>query len=500
MSDSSKSRKILIRHVSATPEETFRKNTKKAMQARTERPPEDFGASEMGFGGADMQENKMKKKIRIIREQTGKKPVKALNEQLVGSASKGLGSGAKGLKTNLNKMARAIKDLQMSYAGDRIAAVDTTGDKHLRSLTAPADKVKSILQSLSPAEQDTAHRILSLKVSGWQRVRDSKDLIDSINAVADYLSLRSDQIGETLRRWLRDYAQSLKAQKKKLTTFRDVTPQAPKDTPKKDSMVADKKPEGDPTVAAVQSGLIAVDIDVGKDGADGLMGPNTRRAIRQFQQQALGSSGAFGPRSARALINAIESNPGRKAMYAMTLSKLREFEKTRKTLKASQRRTKKGKPAAPKAPEAPEEERSVGDPEQGEIQRRPGKSRSAGRGHRIVWNSKNWAVYDDVTIDVLTGERQPTDKFLNKVSADDPGLAARARRASSGLQAPANESFQLTVGDLKRIINEELKRLDEQANNPNAVKAVQAALNMLGYPQAHIGHPLAVDGGLRSKN
>jgi hypothetical protein len=62
------------------------------------------------------------------------------------------------------------------------------------------------------------------------------------------------------------------------------------------------------------------------------------------------------------------------------------------------------------------------------------------------------------------------------------------------IREEAEETFQLTVSDLKRIINEELGRLDEQANNPNAVKAVQAALNMLGYPQVHIGRPLAVDG------
>ena len=62
------------------------------------------------------------------------------------------------------------------------------------------------------------------------------------------------------------------------------------------------------------------------------------------------------------------------------------------------------------------------------------------------------------------------------------------------IREEAEETFQLTVSDLKRIINEELGRLDEQANNPNAVKAVQAALNMLGYPQIHIGRPLAVDG------
>jgi len=62
------------------------------------------------------------------------------------------------------------------------------------------------------------------------------------------------------------------------------------------------------------------------------------------------------------------------------------------------------------------------------------------------------------------------------------------------IREQVEETFQLTVGDLKRIINEELERLDEQANNPSAVKAVQAALNMLGYPQAHIGSPLAVDG------
>ena len=68
MSDSSKSRKILIRHASATPEETFRKNTKKAKQARTERPPEDFGAPEMKWGAMEEQENNMKK-IRIIREE-----------------------------------------------------------------------------------------------------------------------------------------------------------------------------------------------------------------------------------------------------------------------------------------------------------------------------------------------------------------------------------------------------------------------------------------------
>ena len=62
------------------------------------------------------------------------------------------------------------------------------------------------------------------------------------------------------------------------------------------------------------------------------------------------------------------------------------------------------------------------------------------------------------------------------------------------IREEAEETFQLTVSDLKRIINEELGRLDEQANNPSAVKAVQAALNMLGYPQVHIGRPLAVDG------
>ena len=68
MSVHSKPRKMTIRFQAPSAEETFRKNAKKAMQARTERPPEDFGASEMGFGGADMQENSMKK-IRIIREE-----------------------------------------------------------------------------------------------------------------------------------------------------------------------------------------------------------------------------------------------------------------------------------------------------------------------------------------------------------------------------------------------------------------------------------------------
>jgi hypothetical protein len=149
--------------------------------------------------------------------------------------------------------------------------------------------------------------------------------------------------------------------RKRITKFTTRTIKEPemkgpvkkKAAPKKDSMVADKKPEGDPTVAAVQSGLIAVGIDVGEEGADGLMGPATRRAIRQFQKQALGSSGAFGPRSVRALIDAIESDPGRKAMHTMTLSALRDFEGTGKTLKQSKRRPKKKRaPAAPEAPKA----------------------------------------------------------------------------------------------------------------------------------------------------
>ena len=72
MSAHLKPKKTILKFRLASPEETFLKNKKKAAQARTERPPADFGAAEMGFGAESMQENDMKK-IRIIREEVEQK-------------------------------------------------------------------------------------------------------------------------------------------------------------------------------------------------------------------------------------------------------------------------------------------------------------------------------------------------------------------------------------------------------------------------------------------
>jgi hypothetical protein len=44
----SKARKIKVRRLS--PEEVYKMNAKKAHAARTQRPPADFGAAQMGFG------------------------------------------------------------------------------------------------------------------------------------------------------------------------------------------------------------------------------------------------------------------------------------------------------------------------------------------------------------------------------------------------------------------------------------------------------------------
>ena len=57
------------------------------------------------------------------------------------------------------------------------------------------------------------------------------------------------------------------------------------------------------------------------------------------------------------------------------------------------------------------------------------------------------------------------------------------------------DGFQLTLGDIRQIINEELQRLEERAvNDDNVVKAVQAAMNMLEYSVLVLGKPLSVDG------
>ena len=81
MSVSSKPKKMIIRFRSGTPEETFHKNTEKAKAARTERPPEDFGAPAMGLGVMAEQENNMSNESTTFRLTVGELK-RIINEEI----------------------------------------------------------------------------------------------------------------------------------------------------------------------------------------------------------------------------------------------------------------------------------------------------------------------------------------------------------------------------------------------------------------------------------
>ena len=91
-------------------------------------------------------------------------------------------------------------------------------------------------------------------------------------------------------------------------------------------------------------------------------------------------------------------------------------------------------------------------------------------------------------------ERPPADFGAAEMGVGAESMQENNMKKIRIIREAAEQKFQVTLGQLKQIISEEIQMLEEAVNDDAPVKAVQAALNMLGYPQLTLGRPLKVDG------
>ena len=196
MSAHLKPKKTILKFRVASPEETFLKNKKKAAQARTERPPADFGAAEMGFGAESMQENDMKK-IRIIREQAGSKVNDAakildkidfaVNPAIMPGSSAGAFDAGEGYRNALR--IEELEDLKLS--GAEIAAAIEQSNHDISRL---ASKIGTALKKAKVGKKKVKNQDYSTFIDPKDvAIIIKKIIIDQNNMVIDEIKLNRMQ-------------------------------------------------------------------------------------------------------------------------------------------------------------------------------------------------------------------------------------------------------------------------------------------------------------------
>ena len=445
MSVNSDSKKKTVKFRTVAPEEVFRKNQLKAKAARTERPPANFGAAEMGFGAESMKENDMKK-IRIIREQAGSKVNDAakildkidfaVNPAIMPGSSAGAFDAGEGYRNALR--IEELEDLKLS--GAEIAAAIEQSNHDISRL---ASKIGTALKKA--------------KV-GKKKVK-NQDIFDRFLAMVN--DAEAQKAGTTKSKTA--FTQTVVSEPEKLLSLKID--------------VSKKRHRRGDAVKAVQLALINQQIKVEADGA---FGPKTRAAIKKFQERVnLKADGIAGPNTLRKLAGRVERQDIARPLRQMIKAGIIVGARGGKAAKKAKSK------AEPKAPEAPGTERGVGDtdtpgdePKEPEQRRRPVERKS--RPLRLDLAGKRWVVYADFAI-ANDGERIPTrgsGGILDMASATGTSDSSVYRRVNSALSgarlpnAPVNESlqFQVTLGQLKQIINEEIQgieALNEVDNTPD---------------------------------